>query len=184
MRFTDAYAAASICSTTRASILTGKYPARLHLTDWLPGRKDMPSQKLLRPIIEQQLALEEITLPEYLKPLGYVSACLGKWHIGGEAFAPEKQGFDFSIGGPQAGTPPTFFFPYRTDRTPNYRLKGLEDGRLGDYLTDRLTTEAEKFIEANKSRSFFLYFPHFAVHIPLSGKPELIEKYKRTSPTT
>src|SRR5205823_579491 len=106
-------------------------------------------------------------------------ACLGKWHLGGEAFAPEKQGFDFSIGGPQAGTRPTFFFPYRTARTPNYRLKGVEDGRPGEYLTDRLTTEAEKFIEANKDRPFFLFFPHFAVHIPLSGKPELIEKYKK-----
>src|SRR5258706_13206688 len=147
MRFTDAYAAASICSTTRASILTGKYPARLHLTDWLPGRKDMPSQKLLRPIIEQQLALEEITLPEYLKPLGYVSACLGKWHLGGEAFAPEKQGFDFSIGGPQAGKPPPFFFPYRTARTPNYRLKGVQNSQPGEHLTDRRTPQAQKMTE-------------------------------------
>src|SRR5258706_15723484 len=89
------------------------------------------------------------------------------------------QVFDFSIGGPQAGTPPTFFLPYRTARTPNYRLKGLEDGQPGEYLTDRLTTEAEQFIEANKTKPFFLYFPHFAVHIPLSGKLELIEKYKR-----
>jgi arylsulfatase A len=184
MRFTDAYAAAAICSPTRASILTGKYPARLHLTDWLPGRTNMASQKLLRPIFNQQLPLEEVTIPEFLKPLGYVSASFGKWHLGGEAFAPEKQGFDFSIGGPQAGTPPTFFYPYRTARTPNYRLEGLEEGQPGEYLTDRLTTEAEKFIDANKEKPFFLYFPHFAVHIPLSGKTNLIEKYRHRPPTT
>jgi arylsulfatase A len=184
MRFTDAYAAAPICSPTRASILTGKYPARLHLTDWLPGRKDMPSQRLLRPVIEQQLAIEEITLAEFLKPVGYVSASFGKWHLGGEDFAPEKQGFDLSIGGAQAGTPPTFFFPYRTSRAPNYRVKGLETGEPGEYVTDRLTTEAEKFIDANKANPFFLYLPHFAVHIPLSAKTELIEKYQRIAPTT
>jgi arylsulfatase A len=184
MRFTDAYAAAPICSPTRASILTGKYPARLHLTDWLPGRKDMPSQKLLRPTIHQQLALEETTLPEFLKPIGYTSGSFGKWHLGGEDFAPEKQGFDFSIGGAQGGTPPTFFFPYRTPRAPDYRVKGLENGDPGEYVTDRLTTEAEKFVEANKAKPFFLYFPHFAVHIPLSAKTNLIEKYKRLPPTT
>jgi arylsulfatase A len=184
MRLTDAYAAAPICSPTRASILTGKYPARLHLTDWLPGRKDMPSQKLLRPVIEQQLALQELTLPEFLKPLDYISGSFGKWHLGGEAFGPERQGFNLTIGGAQAGTPPTFFFPYRTPRAPNYRMKGLESGEPGEYVTDRLTTEAEKFIDANKDKPFFLYFPHFAVHIPLSAKAELIEKYRRLPPTT
>src|SRR3954465_10143905 len=106
MRFTDAYGAAPICSPTRASILTGKYPARLHLTDWLPGRKDMPSQKLLRPNIQQQLPLQEQTMPELLKPLGFASAMLGKWHLGTNGFGPEQQGFDFSIGGAQGGTPP------------------------------------------------------------------------------
>src|SRR5256886_5314751 len=184
MRFTDAYAAAPICSPTRASILTGKYPARLHLTDWLPGRKDMPSQKLLRPVIQQELPLEEMTLPEFLKPRGYFSGIIGKWHLGGDAFGPEQQGFDYSIGGSQAGTPPTFFFPYRTDRTPKYQIKGLEQGQPGEYLSDRLAAEAEKFIQAHKAQQFLLYFPHFAVHISLSAKAELVEKYKGAAPTT
>src|SRR5213078_1240807 len=130
-----------------------------------------------------QLPLEEITLPEFLKARGYFSGIIGKWHLGSDAFGPEQQGFDFSIGGSQAGTPPTFFFPYRTDRTPNYQLKGLEQGHPGEYLRDRLAAEAEKFIQAHKTQPFFLYFPHFAVHIPLSAKPELIEKYKTTSPS-
>src|SRR3989442_14833485 len=151
MRFTDAYAAAPICSPTRASILAGKYPARLHLTDWLPGRKDMPSQKLLRPVIQQQLSLEEKTFPEFLKPLGYFSGIIGKWHLGGDGFGPEQQGFEFSIGGSQAGTPPTFFFPYRTDRTPKYQISGLEQGQPGEYLSDRLAAEAEKSIEMHKT---------------------------------
>src|ERR1700704_5757078 len=88
MRFTNAYAACPVCSPTRASILTGKYPARLHLTDWLPGRADMPSQKLLRPKIIPYLPLEETTLADALKPLGYTSASIGKWHLGGEAQFP------------------------------------------------------------------------------------------------
>src|SRR3954447_18837287 len=92
MRFTQAYAAAPVCSPTRASILTGKYPARLHLTDWLPGRKDMPSQKLLRPIIVQHLPLEEFTLAEAFKEGGYATAHVGKWHLGGPGFYPDKQG--------------------------------------------------------------------------------------------
>lgn len=169
IRFTNGYAAAPICSPTRAAILTGKYPARLHLTDWLPGRKDMPSQKLARPIIQQQLPLEEITLAEALKPAGYVSASIGKWHLGGPDFAPDKQGFDVNIGGTQAGTPPAGYFNFKT---PTLELKP------GEYLTDRLTEEAEKFIETNKDKPFFLYLPHYTVHIPLQAKKELIAKYE------
>src|SRR5437588_886970 len=95
MRFTDAYAAAPVCSPTRASIMTGKYPARLNLTDWLPGRPDRPDQKLLRPALRQELPLEEITLAEALKSAGYTTGHVGKWHLGGAGFGPRQQGFDF-----------------------------------------------------------------------------------------
>src|SRR5262245_55448052 len=104
VRFTDAYAACPVCSPTRAAIMTGKYPARLNLTDWLPGRPDRPDQKLLRPNILQQLPLEEITLAEALKSAGYVTGHVGKWHLGGDGFEPTRQGFEGNIGGRGAGT--------------------------------------------------------------------------------
>jgi arylsulfatase A-like enzyme len=170
MRFTDAYAAGPVCSPTRASILTGKYPARLHLTDWLPGRVDRPSQMLLRPQFRQYLPPEEMTLARALKPLGYVSASIGKWHLGGEPYYPEKHGFDVNIGGTNTGSPPGGYFLFRTPT-----LAARDDQ---EYLTDRLTEEAEKFIEKNKARPFFLYLAHYAVHIPLQAKQEILAKYR------
>src|SRR5438045_5471926 len=95
MRFTAAYCAQPICSPSRAGLLTGKHPARLHLTNFLPGRADAPSQKVLQPIIEGQLPLEEITLAEVLRDEGYATACIGKWHLGEKGFGPKRQGFDF-----------------------------------------------------------------------------------------
>src|SRR6185312_13698256 len=106
-RFTNAYAACPVCSPTRASIMTGKYPARLHLTDWIPGRKQWPTAKLLVPAFEQQLPLAEVTIAEALKPEGYVSAAIGKWHLGGKPYYPEQQGFDVNIGGTDKGSPPS-----------------------------------------------------------------------------
>jgi arylsulfatase A-like enzyme len=175
MRFTNAYAACPVCSPTRASILTGKYPARLHLTDWLPGRADRPSQKLLRPKFQQFLPLEEVTVARALKPLGYTSASIGKWHLGGEPYYPEKHGFDVNIGGTDRGSPPNYFFPYKNKA---FQIPGLEQGKEGEYLTNRLTTEAEQFIANNKDRPFFLYFAHYAVHIPLQAKKEVVAKYQ------
>jgi arylsulfatase A-like enzyme len=176
VRFTDAYAACPVCSPTRASLLTGRYPQRYNLTDWLPGRPDRPDQKLLRPKINQQLPLEEITLAEALKPAGYVSGQIGKWHLGGKSFEPEKQGFDIHIAGDQTGTARSYFAPFRSkDGT---FMPGLETAPDGEYLTDRLTTEAEKFLDANRDRPFFLYLAHYAPHIPLRAKPELVAKYK------
>ncbi len=170
MRFSNAYAACPVCSPTRASILTGKYPARLHLTDWIPGRKQWPAAKLITPQFEQQLALEEVTIAESLKPAGYVSASIGKWHLGKPAFYPEKQGFDLNVGGTEAGHPPSYF--------PPYGVPGVEPRFANDYLTDNITDRAVRFIEANRDRPFFLYFANFAVHLPLNGKQELVEKYR------
>jgi arylsulfatase A-like enzyme len=178
VRFTDAYAACPVCSPSRAAIMTGKYPARLHLTDWLPGRPDRPSQKLLRPQFRQDLPLEEITLAEALKPVGYATASVGKWHLGGEPFWPEHQGFDLNVGGTETGSPPGGYFRFRT---PNLKARSGEE-----YLTDRLTEEAVRFIEEHRDRPFFLYLAHYAVHIPLQAKPEIEAKYrskpKRDSP--
>ena len=169
MRFTNAYAACNVCSPTRASILTGKYPARLHLTDWLPGRPDMPSQKLNRPVILQHLPLEEFTLAEALKEGGYATGFIGKWHLGGPAFYPEKQGFDVNLGGCELGHPPSYFSPYK--------IPTLPDGPRGEYLTDRLTDEAVKFIGDHKDKPFLLYLAHYAVHNPQQGKAAIVKKY-------
>jgi len=186
MKFTDAYAACPVCSPTRASLMTGKYPARLQLTDWLPGRADRPDQKLARPAIRQQLPLEETTIAEALKAAGYTTGIIGKWHLGGEGFEPEKQGFEVNIAGDHTGTPLSYFAPFKSARNgePERFMPGLERAAEGEYLTDRLTAEAERFIERNRAKPFFLYFPHYTVHIPLRAKQALIEKHLARKPGT
>lgn len=177
MRFTDAYSSCPVCSPTRAALMTGKYPARLHLTDWLPGRGDRPDQRLLRPQIRQQLPLEEVTLAEPLKAAGYSTGHIGKWHLGGAGFGPREQGFDTNIGGDHTGTPLSYFAPFRRgDKGPV--MPGLDDAPDGEYLTDRYALEAEKFIESHRDKPFFLYLPHNAVHTPMKAKEDLIAKYK------
>lgn len=172
MRFTDAYAACCVCSPTRASIMTGKYPARLHITDWLPGQGNKPDQKLNRPDFQKFLPLEELTVAEALKAGGYQTALFGKWHLGESPdYYPEHQGFDLNIAGCGEGHPPSYFSPYR--------IPNLPDGPPGEYLNDRLTDEALKFLDTRaKDKPFFLYLPHYAVHMPLQAKAETIEKYK------
>jgi len=171
VRFTGAYAACSVCSPTRASIMTGKYPARLHLTDWLPGQPDKPGQKLKRPDFQKFLPLDEFTVAEALKAGGYKTALIGKWHLGEATnYSPEHQGFDLNVAGSGHGHPSSYFSPYR--------LPNLTDGPQGEYLNDRLTDEAIKFIEQSRDKPFFLYLPHYAVHTPLQAKAATVEKYK------
>jgi len=169
MRFTDAYAACPVCSPTRASILTGRYPARLQLTDFIGGRADRPSQKLLKARTRRFLPLEEVTLARALKPAGYVSASIGKWHLGTEPYYPEKHGFDVNVGGTDTGSPPGGYFRFKT---PTMSARNDQE-----YLTDRLTEEAEKFIDKNQDRPFFLYLAHYAVHIPLQAREDILSRY-------
>jgi arylsulfatase A-like enzyme len=170
VRFTQAYAACHVCSPTRASILTGKYPARLNLTDWLPGRNDFAFQKLKNVPVNQHLPPEEETLAETLKQHGYRTAHIGKWHLGEEPFGPLAQGFDVQIPGWNKGWPKVGF------HAP-FELDGLSDSP-GDYLTDRLTDEAIRFIEDSRETPFFLYLSHFAVHDPIQGREDLVKKYE------
>src|SRR5262249_28015294 len=141
MRFTDAYSACPVRSPPRAALLTGKYPARPHPHNWPPRRPDRPDQKLLRPVFRQELPLEEVTLAEALKAAGYTTGIVGKWHLGGPGFEPQKQGFDVNIAGDQAGSPRSYFAPFK-GRDGKF-MPGLEEAPEGEYLTDRLTAEAE-----------------------------------------
>ena len=172
VKFTNAYATCHVCSPTRASILTGKYPATLDLTDWIPGRKDYDFQRLLNAEHEVGLPLEEETIAEALKEEGYSTAIFGKWHLGGPETGPLNQGFDVQV-------PMNWYrcCPNRTYHAP-YGLDGLEDEE-GGYLTDKLTDEALKYMEENKDGPFFIYLSHFAVHDPIQGRADLVAKYER-----
>ncbi len=154
MRFTSAYCAQPICSPSRAAILTGKTPARLHLTTYLPGRPDCVSQKVLHPEIRMQVPLEEKTIANYFKEAGYVSAAIGKWHVGGEGFGPLEHGFDL-------------YHPGQANTKPSAR-----EGGKGEY---DLTAAAEKFIETNRDRPFLLYLAHNSPHIPYAAQPSRVE---------
>ena len=152
-RFTDAYAACPVCSPTRAAILTGKYPARLLLTDWLPSGRWNPYARLRSGRFVRSLPLEEETLAETFRAGGYETAHIGKWHLGGPPFSlPEHHGFDVNIGGNAHGAPGSYFHPYAGDwAIPTTGLRAtwnvLDDGADGEYLTDRLTDEAVRFID-------------------------------------
>ncbi len=175
MRFTQSYSACPVCSPSRAAIMTGQDPQRFQLTDWLPGQPDRPMHRLKRPTLRNHLPLEATTIADLLKPAGYVCASIGKWHLGGEGFEPAKQGFDFNIAGDAAGSPQSYFAPFSK---PNGKaMPGLSEAPDGEYLPDRLTTEAEKFITQNRERPFFLYLPHFTPHTPLKAKEDVIKKY-------
>ena len=183
MRFTDAYAAAPVCSPTRASIMTGKYPARLHITIWYESSANPPrNRRLIPPVTQGNMPHEQVTIAEVLKNAGYFTAHIGKWHLGDAAHYPETQGFDVNIGGTFWGAPTTFFYPYGGSSRWGGEFRyvpHLEFGSEGEYLTDRLTDEAIRVIERAKDKPFFLNLCYHTVHTPIEGKPELIEHYKK-----
>jgi len=164
MRFTDAYAACPVCSPTRASILTGRYPARLHLTDFIAGGS-FPYEKLKQPKWQKYLPLEEITIAEVLKTAGYATASFGKWHLSiakkppeSERYNPDKQGFDESI--------------------ITYKPRGNQDPEKDAHNVEMITEKSLEFLQENKDRPFFLYVPHNTIHSPVMGKKKLIDKYR------
>jgi arylsulfatase A-like enzyme len=171
IRFTRAYSAHPVCSPTRAAIMTGKNPVRLGITDWIPG--DRPDDRPLRtPEISNHLSLKEQTLAKLLKKEGYRTFSIGKWHLGGAGYLPTDQGFDVNIGGSHVGQPGSYFSPFGKDVTP---IPG--DVQPGEFLTDRLTSEAIQLIDQKSDKPFFLYFPQYAVHMPIQAKQEDIDRF-------
>jgi arylsulfatase A-like enzyme len=182
VRFTTAYASCTVCSPTRASLMTGKNPVDVNITDWIPGHQDSqggprPHERFVVPRFNQQLPLEEITLAEKLSEAGYVTASIGKWHLGGKGYLPTEQGFDLNVAGYSKGSPPSYYYPYtREGRNDTITPLKLTGDSL--YLTDRLTNEAIRFMGEEREEPFFLYLPFYNVHTPLEGRSDLVKKYE------
>lgn len=182
VRFTDAYTASPVCTPTRASFMTGKHPARLHMTIWREAALERGKREFLEPVCLDSLPVEETTLAEVLRQNGYYCAHIGKWHLGrGESY-PEAHGFHENIGGTLWGAPQTFFYPFSGDQYfADWRyVPGLEPGEKGDYLTDSLTDKALAILdrESKSERPLFLNLWFHTVHTPTEGKPELVAKYE------
>ena len=181
IRFNQAYAASPVCTPTRASILTGRHPARLNMTIWRENALNRGNRALLEPVTLDALPLEETTLAELLKQAGYYTAHVGKWHLGSAEAYPQPHGFDVNIGGTLWGAPQSFFYPFSGDHYfSDWRyVPDLEPGEEGDYLTDRLTDKAIEIMERHAGkRPFFLNICYHSVHTPIEGKPHLVRKYK------
>ncbi len=169
MRFKNAYAACPVCSPTRASIMTGKYPARLHITDFI-ARNNKTDYPLSQPEWQKFLPLEEITFAEILKEKGYATALFGKWHLSKEKtppgslpFNPDKQGFGES---------------FVTFKPSGGMAQPWQDAEIDAHNVDTITNLAINFLERNKENQFFLFVSHNTIHDPLKEKAETIHKYE------
>ena len=184
MLFTDAYAAAPVCSPTRASIMTGLSPARLHITNHMPDQRRFwrDNPELLPAECRERLPLEQLTLAEVLKAAGYRTAFMGKWHVAPqkgtvmEDFYPDRQGFDINLGGNGAGGPGRSFFA-------PYEFPNLVSRRDGEYLPYRIGEEAVAYIKGHKEsgggKPFFLALWHYTVHWPMDAPADLLAKYEK-----
>ena len=172
MRFTQGYAAGSVCSPTRASIMTGRHPVRVDITDWIPGQSNRKTNPLLHPDDLSHLPLAEVTIAEALKEHGYQTFFAGKWHLGNKGQWPTDQGFDINIGGHHRGSPPGgYYSPWS-----NPALKAKQPG---EYLTERLTDESVKFLEErDKTSPFLLYLSYYNIHTPIQAYKKHIDHYK------
>ncbi len=188
--FTNAYAACAVCSPTRASIQTGRYPARTGVTDWIRARFQVPGGALEAPPAYQEnpgrllktpsnpywMSLDEITIAEQLKQSGYFTCHIGKWHLGPDDYYPEKQGYDVNIAGCDMGQPVNYFDPYANEKGVHFPT--LEPREKGEYLVDRLADELVHVIDQHKDKPFFINMCYYAVHTPLMAKQEMIDKYE------
>jgi len=195
VRFTNGYAASAVCSPTRASVVTGKYPSRIGITDWIRARfqggkggLDTPFDQgygaagkdgLLCPKNPFFLPKEHFTIAEALKSKGYKTCYIGKWHLGYDPYYPEHQGYDFNYGGCDYGQPPSYFDPYTNPKLKQgiYNLPGR---KKGEYLTDREADEAISFIEEfGREQPFFLQMSTYTVHTPIQSKNDQTARFPR-----
>jgi arylsulfatase A-like enzyme len=181
MRFTNAYASAPNCAPSRAALLSGQYGPRTGIYTVGSAERGRAELRALVPVAnETRLSLDVVTLAETLTEAGYVTGHAGKWHLGGDGFLPNDQGFEWSVAGDERGSPPGYFYPYeRGGRS----LPDLEEGQEGEYLADRLIDESIRFIEQQSDAPFFLYLSHYSVHTPIQAKPELVERYVDRAPS-
>ena len=177
LRFTDGYAANPVCSPTRYSLMTGKYPSRVDATNFFSGKRE---GKFLPAPLVPHMPLEEITLPQMLKKKDYATFFAGKWHLGeSDEYYPHNRGFDVNIGGFKAGGPYTggrYFAPFE-----NPQIK--EESPKGEHLPARLSRETCDFIATNKDKPFLAYLSFYSVHNPMMGRADLVEKYKKKAKT-
>ncbi|MGM0506294.1 MAG: sulfatase [Bacteroidota bacterium] len=197
IRFTQGYAAAAICSPTRAALMMAQHPARIGITDWIRASfqqdgdpvpdedgfvrlSDMP---LATPFTPYELSSEEKTIAERLRDAGYRTIHIGKWHLGGDGYGPEDQGFDVNVGGTDLGEPPSFFDPYSNERVNG--IETLPPRSEGEYLTDRETDEAVRLIRESSDNPFFMHLAPYAVHTPIQAPEATVEYYESrfSSPT-
>ena len=198
MRFTNGYAACAVCSPTRAAVMTGRYPGRVGVTDWIRSRFQRggigtPDQnptdyvgganrRFLCPPNPYWMEHGEVTIAERLKAKGYRSAHIGKWHLGDDDWYPTGQGFDENFGGCDYGQPPSYFDPYQQPKHRHEMIRAgiphLPGRQEGQYLTDREADEAVAFIRRSQDGPFFLHLAHYAVHTPIQAEPEVAARYR------
>jgi arylsulfatase A len=206
LSFTHAYSAAALCSPSRASIITGRYPVRSGITNWIPARHQQgqkleeketnagtfeinPGRPMLTPVNAGFLPGREVTIAEILESEGYATCHIGKWHLGGGEHDPLSQGYQVNRGGCDLGEPPSYFDPYYRGAGEIWEgepaiegIPSLPPRQKGEYLTDREADEALNFIRRNASLPFFLHLNHYAVHAPIQAREDLVEKYRAKQP--
>lgn len=190
MRFTDAYASASICSPTRSAVMTGLSPARTGITDWIragfqggkskdgkqpSGYERTRKGRMLTPRNPLWMGREYVTIAERMKGMGYRTGFIGKWHLGSQGFWPKDQGFDENVAGCDYGHPPSYFDPYINKGQPVFPTMKVR--KKGEYLTDRLGDEAVDFIKEHRGEPFFLMLNTYTVHTPIQAKPQLVRRF-------